>query len=777
MDPQGESLESNAPDGDSLRRHLSTEYGIEGTFSRLAGENDNFLIVEPAGRRFVYKVSDPSRTSDIVDLEHQAVEAIAVATNLEVPRILLTLQGAIESTGTLPDGTSVRGRLVQFVDGSPWCEAGSVVPGQRADLGRRVAEIATILSSFSHPAAHRTHRWDLGEADHQRHHVSLIEDAERRLLVQRAYNLYVACARMFLDELPHSVIHGDWNDENVLMSEGRVVGLLDFGDCLYNPTICELAIAVTYAVMDESDPLGAGAEIVASYHQQRPLLAKELKVLFPLMCGRLAASVSTAAERRRIDPGRSAWFVHEERAWRALDYLLQIDPADAARELGSGTGLEAYADRGASSRELLEKRRLHIPTSLSVSYEEPLKITRGRGQYLYDDRGQPYLDLYNNVCHVGHCHPRVVAAGARQMEVLNTNTRYLYDGLTDYAERLCATLPDTLQHCFFVTSGSEANELALRLAKTHTGHEDFLVVEGAYHGHTTTMIDLSPYKFMGKGGSGRAKDWVHVVPLADGYRGPYKGQGRDAGVAYGNEVGQVISSLDRPIAGFICESLLSCGGQVIPPEGYLETAFAHVRRAGGVCIADEVQVGFSRVGTHFWAFELQDVVPDIVVMGKPIGNGHPMAAVVTTREIAESFSRTGMEFFSTFGGNPVSCAIGMAVLDVIRDERLQENALRVGTRLRDGLHGLIDKHDVIGDVRGVGLFLGVELVRDRATLEPAPREAEHVVNELRRRQILAGTEGIYGNVIKIKPPMVVTEADVDWVVAMVDEILSGPSPS
>jgi len=240
---------------------------------------------------------------------------------------------------------------------------------------------------------------------------------------------------------------------------------------------------------------------------------------------------------------------------------------------------------------------------------------------------------------------------------------------------------------------------------------------------------------------------------------------------YGDAVVRVIAESDAPIAAFITESLLSCGGQIIPPEGYLETAFAHVRAAGGVCIVDEVQVGFGRVGTHFWAFALQDVVPDIVVMGKPIGNGHPMAAVVTTHEIATSFAN-GMEFFSTFGGNPVSCAIGMAVLDVIHDEGLQAHALEVGTRLRDGLRGLMAEHALIGDVRGAGLFIGVELVRDRATLEPATAEADALINRLAGRGMLLSVEGPLHNVIKIKPPLVLTADDVDMVVRAFGDELS-----
>jgi 4-aminobutyrate aminotransferase-like enzyme len=366
------------------------------------------------------------------------------------------------------------------------------------------------------------------------------------------------------------------------------------------------------------------------------------------------------------------------------------------------------------------------------------------------------------------------------MARLNTNTRYLYDQLVDYGERLCSTLPDGLDHCFVLNSGTEANELALRLARTFTGRKDMIVLEGAYHGHTNTMIEISPYKFLGRGGSKQAEAWVHVAPLPDGYRGLHRGQGPEAGRAYGEDIRQIIKGLEQPLGAFMCESLPSCGGQIIPPEEYLATAYDHVRAAGGVCIADEVQVGFGRIGSHFWGFELQGVVPDIVVMGKPIGNGHPLAAVVTTSGIAEAFADTGMEFFSTFGGNPVSCAIGTAVLDVIRDEGLQENAHLVGNHLRNGLQDLMTRHPLIGEVRGEGLFIGIELVRDRETLDPATLEARAVVDALREARVLTGTDGLFENVIKIKPPMVINRADADLAIRLVDDVLtripSGRSP-
>jgi 4-aminobutyrate aminotransferase-like enzyme len=358
------------------------------------------------------------------------------------------------------------------------------------------------------------------------------------------------------------------------------------------------------------------------------------------------------------------------------------------------------------------------------------------------------------------------------MALLNTNTRYLHDMLAEYAQRLCATFPEPLNVCYFVCSGSEANELALRLARTYTGRKDILVVDGAYHGNSSTLVEISPYKFNGPGGRGKA-DYVHVAPMPDGYRGRYKGQGIETGRLYAAHVQGATETAEaegQPIAAFIYESLLGCGGQIVLPEGYLGAAFEAVRAAGGVCIADEVQVGFGRVGRHFWGFELQGVVPDIVTLGKPMGNGHPIAAVVTTPEIAQAFAN-GMEYFNTFGGNPVSCAVGLAVLDVIEEEQLQQHALRVGAHLKAGLVNLMGKHALIGDVRGLGLFLGIELVRDRDTLEPAAEAATAVVEQMKQRGILLSTDGPLHNVIKIKPPLVFTTADADFLIAAMDQVL------
>ncbi len=422
--------------------------------------------------------------------------------------------------------------------------------------------------------------------------------------------------------------------------------------------------------------------------------------------------------------------------------------------------------------ETLAGRKVFLGKNLSVSYRRPLKIVRGRMQYLYDETGRAYLDTYNNVPLVGHSHPRVVRAAQEQLGVLNTNTRYLHDNVVRYAERLTRRMPEPLRVCYFLNSGSEANELALRLARAHTRQECIIVLEHAYHGHTNTLIDISPYKFDGLGGRGR-KPWVHVAPIADDYRGLYRRGEADIAAKYARHVAEILERVrsdGRGVAAYIAETLPSVAGQVVFPSGYLAEVYRQLHAAGGVCIADEVQVGFGRLGTHFWGFETQGVVPDIVVLGKPIGNAFPLAAVVTTPEIAASFAN-GMEFFSTFGGNPVAAAVGLAVLDVLEEERLQERALRVGNYWIARLKELQRRCPLIGDVRGSGLFLGIDLVRDVTTREPAPDEASYVVNRLRDRGILCGTDGPHHNVLKLRPPLIFSEADADLFVDTFESIL------
>lgn len=425
-----------------------------------------------------------------------------------------------------------------------------------------------------------------------------------------------------------------------------------------------------------------------------------------------------------------------------------------------------------SDRNRLQKlRKKYLSQSFSLSYNEPLHLVRGRGQYLYDSKGNEYLDAVNNIQHVGHSHPKVTEAANEQFKKLNTNTRYLDKTILDYARALTDKLPSNLNKCYFTNSGSESNDLALRIARNHSNSKETIVLEGAYHGHVTSLIEISPYKHDGPGGKG-PPEYVHVVPMPDPFRGIYRGQ--SSGLKYAAEVKTILDEIrsdNKRVSAFIFEPILGCGGQIIPPNDFLSSSFKMVRDNNGVCIADEVQVGFGRMGESFWGFETQDIVPDIVTLGKSIGNGHPLSVVVTSEDLSNEFNN-GMEYFNSFGGNPVSCAIGHAVLKVIEEEELQKNAFRVGNELKTLLNEVKSVHDIIGDVRGKGLFLGIEIIRDLETLEPDKQVTHKIVNEMRNRKILLSSDGPDHNVIKVKPPMVFNSSNALFLVETLDKVLS-----
>ncbi len=991
-------------------------FGLEGTAKPLPSERDqNFQFRATDSREFVLKIANVAEQRDILDLQNKAMEHIAAnAASLLVPRVCATPAGEQIATTTAANGAKHFVRLLTYLPGKLFARVNPHSPELLHSLGHALGTLDRALENFSHPAADRPLKWDMRRAAWIREYVPRIADVKRRAIVERLLVQFEAEVDPALPALRSSVIYNDANDYNILVSEEhpdrrRVSGVIDFGDMLYSNTVGELAVACAYAMLRKADPVAATAHIVAGYHEMFPLTEPELEKLFPLICTRLAVSVTNSNYQREVEPSNKYLMVTESDAWTLLEQLTQVHPRFACcafrnacglppcpattavvqwlkenahkigrlvehdlktaktvtfdlsagskeianpteladldaftrklfdrmragkaaagigrygearlvytSELFQGTGnngpewrtvhlgLDIFMEPGSlvfapldgivhsfrsnagsldygptiilqhsvaegvtlytlyghlsaaslanlregmpvkqgariatigdatvnggwpphlhfqiitdllgkkgdfpgvarpsereiwlslspdpnliagmpqveaageewSAKEIIAARKRRLGLNLSISYAQPLKIVRGWMQYLYDDAGRRYLDAVNNVPHVGHSHPRVVRAAQEQMAVLNTNTRYLHENIVRYAERLCATLPESLRVCFFVNSGSEANELALRMARAQSGRKEIIVLDGAYHGNTTSLVEISPYKFDGPGGAG-APAHVFKAPLPDVYRGRYKKNDSQAGEKYAHHVAETLEQIRKgggQIGAFISESLPTSAGHIIPPAGYLKKVYEHVRAAGGVCIADEVQVGFGRSGTHFWAFEAQGAVPDIVTLGKPIGNGHPLGAVVTTREIAESFSN-GMEFFSTFGGNPVSCAIGLAVLDVLAEEKLQANALRVGARLMDGLNKLMEKHALIGDVRGMGLFIGVELVRNRQTLEPAAEEAAYIANRMKDCGILIGTEGPLHNVLKIRPPMVFSEADADFLLASLDKIL------
>ena len=419
--------------------------------------------------------------------------------------------------------------------------------------------------------------------------------------------------------------------------------------------------------------------------------------------------------------------------------------------------------------EIIKYRKQHLGKGLSLQYKTPIKMVRGAGQYLMDQFGRKYLDTVNNVAHVGHENYKVVKAGQNQMALINTNSRYLHENINELAKELIDTLPPELNVLHFVNSGSEANELAIRMVKAVTGEKDMIASEIGYHGNANMCIDISSYKFDGKGGHG-APEHTQIFPLPDVFRGKHRGE--NAANKYAEEVQNCIDNIQqkgRNVGGFIIEPIISCGGQVELPEGFLAQAYTSVRKAGGICISDEVQVGCGRLGKTFWGFQLHDVIPDIVTIGKPLGNGHPIAAVACTQEVADKFAN-GMEYFNTFGGNPVSCAIATEVLKTVNRDKLQENALKVGEYLKSELTTLSKEFPIIGDVRGQGLFLGIELVDSQ--LNPLANQTDYLANRMKDHGILMSTDGPDYNVLKIKPPIVFTKENAEELLLYLRKILN-----
>jgi 4-aminobutyrate aminotransferase-like enzyme/Ser/Thr protein kinase RdoA (MazF antagonist) len=782
----GMSLLQQAPrfDTDHAAELARQHFGIDASATRLPSERDqNFLLHTGTSQHFVLKIANGSEAESFLDAQNKVLEHLASRVDF-CPRVIKATSGE----ATVAVGGHLA-RLVTWLPGRTLGEARWHSAALLENLGVRLGQLRGALEDFDHPATHRDFYWDPARATQTiGERISLVVNPAMRRTVEQILERLERDSRPRLERLPRSVVHNDANDYNVLVSGDRVTGLIDFGDMVHTYSLADPAVAMAYASLDKPDPLAALAAIARGYHSVRPFSDDELAVLFELVCVRLCVSVAVAADQQRQRPGDEYLAISQEPIERTLPRLVGLPPSFVEAYLRTACTqpwVSASSDPNrvlykADDRALVQspcttlvRRQRVIGRNLSVAYDSPLKIVRGWMQYLFDEDGRRYIDAYNNVPHVGHAHPRVADAVDRQTRALNTNTRYLHDNLVEFAEQLISTMPDPLRVCYFVNSGSEANELALRLARTCTRQRDVIVLDAAYHGHTNTLIDISPYKFNGPGGGGKP-EWVHVAPVPDVYRGPFKSDDPDAGRKYASAVGEIVERLaarGAAPAAFLAETCPSVGGQIVPPPGYLAAVYACIHGAGGVCIADEVQTAYGRMGATFYAFQDQGVVPDIVVLGKPIGNGYPLGAVVTTEDVARAFDN-GMEFFSTFGGSTVSCAAGRAVLDVVLQEELQMHASRVGDWLRTRLAQLGASHQLVGDVRGSGLFLGVELVRDRATQVPATAEATRVVNRMREEGILLGTDGPFHNVLKIRPPMPFTLEDASVVASVLDRVLS-----
>jgi len=427
---------------------------------------------------------------------------------------------------------------------------------------------------------------------------------------------------------------------------------------------------------------------------------------------------------------------------------------------------------GPSADEVLRLRKQFLNPGIFLYYKNPIMLVEGRMQYVWDEHGKRYLDALGGIVtvSVGHCHPHVVDVAHRQNETLqHSTTIYLHPNIAQYAQALASKMPGDLKVCYFVNSGSEANDLALLMARAYTGNYDVIALRNAYHGGNAATMGLTAHrtwKFNVPHSFG-----VHHAITPDPYRGLWGRDDVDAGKKYAADVKDLLDfATSGQVAGFIAESIQGVGGCVVFPDGYLKYVYEHVRAAGGLCIADEVQTGFGRTGTHYWGFETQRVVPDIVTMAKGIGNGCPLGAVVTTPKIAATLAQR--THFNTFGGNPVACAQGRAVLEIIEREKLQENSLRIGSRLLAGLNQLKEKHKLIGDVRGKGLMLGIELVKHRQSKEPAKEASAQILERCKEMGLLLGKGGLWGQTIRFSPPMCVNEQDADFLLEVLDRAFS-----
>lgn len=753
---------------DELKSLLKKEFGFESPeIKKLNGYfNVNYSVSEK-GSAFILKTySFEKELFDTLEVENKALIHLALSDKYKYPTPIPFKNGKYLFLIDL-NGEKTICRLLSYLKGD---FLGNTPPNKYLyqSLGSFLATLNHSLENFSdYLLKARELDWDIQYLHLNKKFLNEIEDPSDRNLVRHFFLQFEENVTPILPDLRKQVIHGDANEWNILVQNHEVSGIIDFGDLSYSPLINELAIALTYIIYDKENPLEWVGDFLKAYHEINPLQELELNILYYLIAARLCISVCQSAHARKVDPANSYASVSEKSAWNLLYKWVGISPLEAGNAFKKAVSFPL--PELPKVEDELKRRYKSISPILSVSYKNPIPVIGAAFQYMYDAAGNSILDAYNNIPHVGHSHPKVVEAGQRQMAKLNTNTRYLYDLLPAYAEKLLAKFPPSLSKVYFVNSGSAASDLAMRLTHAHTKSKNILVMEHGYHGNTQISIDISDYKFSNKKGIGQQSN-ILKAPIPDTYLGKYKINDGTAGRLYAQEAIDIMEEFGEKVGAFITEPIVGCGGQVPLAKGYLKELYPAIRRQGGICISDEVQTGFGRMGDHFWGYEAQEVVPDMVVLGKPMGNGHPMGAVVTTEEIAESFSK-GVEFFSSFGGNPVSCAIGLAVLDVIQEERLQENAQIVGSHYSELFKSLQPKFDCIGDVRGSGLFLGVEIVKP-GTKDPDTNRASLIKNELRNRNILISTDGPNDNVLKTKPPLCFTKANAKVVVENIEDVLT-----
>jgi 4-aminobutyrate aminotransferase-like enzyme/Ser/Thr protein kinase RdoA (MazF antagonist) len=747
---------------------LREGFGLDASLTPLAGERDqNFRAGTTDGRSFLLKISNPADGRDIVGMQTAALAHIGRADpELPVMRTLPAVSGEpwIEVTG--PDGRACPVRLFTFLPGARAEAATLTLPAIRS-YGQTAARLGRALRGFFHPAADYEILWDLTHALKLRPLTSHLPTTAQRAQVNRILDRFEARVVPALPGLRAQVIHADMSLDNVLLDEDlQVSGIVDFGDMTHAPLVFDLAVAIADVLADRDDAVTAAEAMIAGYTSVTPLEDEEGALLADLVAARLAMSVTVIAWRRGLYPDHAGY--------SGTGKSLFLDAIEAA---GADALTQRFRDvarglpyRRAGSAELLARRRRVLPRS-PLFYAQPLHLVRGEGVWLFDTGGRRYLDCYNNVPVAGHSHPRVVQAIIAQQRLLATHNRYLHEAIVDLSERCQRSLPASLDAVLLVNSGSEANDLAWRIARAATGWSGAIVTTNAYHGVTEATHALSPEEWA----DGEHPGHVAVVPAPDGYRGRYRRDSDGWAERYAAHVDEAATALaGQGLAAMYADSAATADGVLLPPPSYLREAARRVRALGGLFVADEVQSGHGRCGAHLWRFQAAGIEPDLVVTGKPMGNGFPVAALATRSELLAAIpERT--EVFSTFGGNPVACAAALAVLDVIEEEGLIANAAQTGAFLREGLAKLAGSHPVIGDVRGEGLLTGVELVEDRAARTPAPGRARAVTEAMRAHGVLLGATGPAGNVLKIRPPLVFGREHADLLLSTLDDVLGRES--
>jgi len=581
-------------------------YGLKVAAIQLVSDiGQNFYLRDDTGKEYVLKIANPAEHKEMLNAQNQVLDYIAQYNpKIQTPRLCISKSERKIETVMDEGGKYYYARLLTYIPGEFLAHVTPHSTKLLHSLGKFLALLDKTLQGFYHSATLRYWHWDLKHLPDLKQYTMHIADVHNRRLCEYFLMQFENSVQPVLPELRSSVIHNDANDHNIIVKktgkgDREVIGIIDFGDLVYSHTIFELAIALAYVMMEKDDPLECAIPVLKGYNDIFPLEEIEIEVLFYLIAGRLCTSVIMSAYQQKLQQDNEYLSISEKQAGQLLEKMLAINPERAHRIFRESCNMPKRISGGMSINNIMEERAKHIGKSLRTSYRSPLKITRGAMQYLFDEEGATYLDCVNNVCHVGHCHPHVVRAAQKQISLLNTNTRYLHDYLVQYARRLTELMPDSLSVCYIVNSGSEANELALRLAQTHTHQKDCIVADNAYHGNTSALIELSPYKFDGPGGSGAAPH-IHKVIMPDTYRGPHKGA--QAGEKYALHVKEVVANIqknNRGIAAFFCESLPGCAGQIILPKGYLKEAYRYVRQAGGICIA-----GWTPLFSRFWRWRL-----------------------------------------------------------------------------------------------------------------------------------------------------------------------------